>query len=71
MKWEYKYLPDKGGDWPFRVTYAGPMGSLSKNRYDIDAWCSSTFEYKQCLSNGSSFWFKEKEHAEFFMLRWS
>ena len=71
MNWIYKYRPEKGGEWPFSLTFAGPTGDLYLHSDDIYNWCFATFEGKSWFSANSKFYFKEKSQAEMFILRWS
>ena len=72
MKYELKYQPEKGGDWPFRVQYNDADFFATRNkRMLISKWCMNTFDSGSWYQQGASVWFKHREDALMFMLKWS
>jgi hypothetical protein len=74
MKFEMKYQPEKGGDWPFRCMSITPPGNpviwhAWYKRWED--WCAGTFKDGDWHRTGASVWFKNREDALMFMLRWS
>lgn len=70
MKWEYKYNPEKGGDWPFQVKIHH-LSLTSRGTKDEYIWCNETFTNGTWYSTIGTFNFKNREDAMMFMLRWS
>jgi len=68
--WEYKYNPTKGGDWPFQVKM---IHLVRDPRVDVEIyhWCKKTFPKGTWYNTITTYNFKNREDAEFFMLRWS
>lgn len=66
MKFELKYQPEKGGDWPFRCQPT----CLPAIRQDYQEWCTDTFEPGSWYgTGGASYWFKNREDALMFIMR--
>lgn len=68
MKFELKYQPEKGGDWPFRALYVAPPPFKF---IDWEEWCANTCAPKSWVRVGASIWFKNREDALMFIMRWS
>lgn len=72
MKFELKYQPEKGGDWPFRAQYDplnyGPVRTAQLNSWDD--WCDKCAA-GGWLRTGASYWFKHREDALMFIMRWA
>lgn len=72
MKFELKYQPEKGGDWPFRVQY-DPMnyGPVPMDQLKVwDDWCRKCATDRGWWRSGSSYWFMHREEALMFIMRW-
>ena len=69
MNWRYSYKQDHG-DWPFRCVFLGTNDDHIKQRESIVDWCCEVFPSRHWFVQGRAFWFKEKEYAELFLLRW-
>ena len=73
MTWRYQYVIR--GDWPFTVTFEGTSVELVKFNPEVVKWCINTFgndpKIRVWYTMGHSYNFREKEHAELFLLRWA
>lgn len=71
MKFELKYQPEKGGDWPFRCqrTPFGTTGLTDAKSWEN--WCGETFNNGTWYRDSGSLWFKNREDALMFIMRWA
>lgn len=73
MKFELLYQPERGGDWPFRVKHDSmTYGPVPFEQVKVwDDWCYECAANKGWYRQGVSFWFKNREDALMFIMRWA